>query len=137
MTTPQPIQQPTQNLEKKVQSTPTLGAKVVDVLGAFPPILGCTAGAYLLSFSDCVSQVGQALPNGLNVGYHLAAGSGLYGGYTSKANRKVASLATLAISMTPDLLMLSQDGDLKNLGTAVGVKVVGYGLGYIVGHFFG
>ena len=67
----------------------TLTERVTDGLRAIPPILGCTAGAYLLDFSGCVSKVAETLPaDGLNLGYHLAAGSGLYGGYTSKENRK-------------------------------------------------
>ncbi|PIN73748.1 hypothetical protein COV20_06025 [Candidatus Woesearchaeota archaeon CG10_big_fil_rev_8_21_14_0_10_45_16] len=130
----QDSEQPVQEVDRKM----TLTERVTDGLRAIPPILGCTAGAYLLNLSGCVNRIAESLPaDGLNLGYHLAAGSGLYGGYTSKAERKIASLVTLAGSFTPEIAMLAQDGDLRSVGTASAAKLVGYGLGYIVGHIFG
>lgn len=123
------------NLEAKVnQST---GDKVVDGAKAVPPIIACTAGSYLLGMTNCIKEVAQNLPSGdLNLGYHVATGSGLYGGWAKNGNRKVASLVTLAASFTPEIMMLAHDGDMKNVGAASAAKLVGYGLGYIVGHFF-
>ena len=123
------------DLEAKI--TQTTSDKVVDGAKAIPPILACTAGSYLLGMADCVKEVAQNLPAGdLNLGYHAAAGSGLYGGWTKNGNRKVTSLVTLAAAFTPEIMMMSHDGDLKNVGAASAVKLVGYGLGYIVGHLF-
>ena len=123
------------NLEAKVEQS-TID-KVVDGAKAIPPILACTAGSYLLGMADCVKEVAQNLPAGdLNLGYHAAAGSGLYGGWTKNGNRKVTSLVTLAAAFTPEIMMMPHDGDLKNVGAASAVKLVGYGLGYIVGHLF-
>lgn len=113
----------------------SLSDRVQDYLGAVPPILACSAAAYLLNFSGCVSSIGKTLPEGLNVSYHLAAGAGLYGGYTKNSHRKLTSLAMLCLSMAPEVV-LAVDGNIKNAGAAMGVKALGYGLGYIVGKFF-
>ena len=89
-----------ENLEARVQKKNS--NRVVDGLKAVPPILACTAGAYLLGMTNCVKEVSQNLPAGdLNLGYHLAAGSGLYGGWTTNGNRKITSLFTLAAAFTP------------------------------------
>lgn len=123
-------------LEKTVEEL-SMKARVVDGLKAVPPIIACAAGAYLLGFGSC-GHVEKVLPqDGLNFGYHLAAGSGLYGGYTSNSARRITSLVTLGASFFPEIMLLSQNGDLKEVGVAAGVKAVGYGLGYIVGHLFG
>ena len=127
------FQEKVENLEAKVQEKNQ--SKVVDGLKAVPPILACTAGVYLLGMTNCVKEVSQTLPiGGLNLGYHLAAGSGLYGGYTSNRNRKVTSLVTLAAAFTPEFMMMAHDGDMKNIGVASAAKLIGYGLGYIVGY---
>jgi len=125
----------TKDLETKV--TQTTSDKIVDGAKAIPPILACTAGSYLLGMSNCLKEVAQNLPTGgLNLGYHIAAGSGLYGGWTTNGNQKVTSLVTLAATFTPEIMMLAHDGDLENVGAASAAKLVGYGLGYIVGYLF-
>ena len=110
-----------------------LQGKITDGLNGIPPILACTAGAYLLDVSGCIEQVSKTLPHGLNFGYHLAAGSGLYGGYIDNQNRKVTSLLTLTASFIPEIIQFAHEGNLNKIGTACGVKAVGYGLGYIIG----
>ncbi len=123
---------------KKEDGKVTLIERVTDGLKAIPPILGCTAGAYLLDFSGYISNVAEILPaNNLNLGYHLAAGSGLYGGYTSKENRKIASLVILASSFIPEIIMFTQDGNLRSVGTTSATKLIGYEVGYIIGYIFG
>ncbi|MBI4144033.1 hypothetical protein HY486_02200 [Candidatus Woesearchaeota archaeon] len=114
----------------------TLEEKAIsDGLGAIPPILGCTALVYVLGISGEISQfVESSLQvNKLDFGFHLSAGSGLYGGYTLNANRKIASLLTLAVSFVPEIIMIAQDGDLKRIGASSTAKLVGYGLGYLLG----
>ena len=125
--------QKVENLEAKVQEKNQ--SKVVDGLKAVPPILACTAGAYLLGMTNCVKEVAHNLPAGdLNLGYHLAAGSGLYGGYTDNGNRKVTSLVALAAAFAPEIMMMAHDGDMKNVGAASAAKLVGYGFGYVIGY---
>src|SRR3989344_3878353 len=104
-------------------------------LRAIPPILACTAGAYLLGLSGCLTEVSESLPKKLNFGYHLAAGAGLYGGYTNNNNRKITSLVALAASFTPEIITLVHDGDFGKIGAASAAKAVGYGVGYILGYF--
>ncbi len=127
-----------ESLENDVQQTNrkmTLAERVADGLKAIPPILGCTAGAYILGFAGCMNRATGVLPTeGLNLGYHLAAGSGLYGGYILETNRKIASLVTLASSFVPEIAIVAKDGDLRNIGAASAAKLVGYGFGYIAGY---
>ena len=122
---------------EKVVKTETKLDQVVDGVKAVPAIIGCTAGAYLLGMSKCSQSLINNLPvDDMNLGYHLAAGSGLYGGWTKNTNRKATSLVTLAAAFTPEVMQLVQDGNLKNIGTASAVKLVGYGMGYVISYLF-
>lgn len=105
-------------------------------LSAIPGILGCTALSYILGLSSCISKVHNALPSGLNLGFHLASGAGLYGGYTNNKNKRVATIIALAGSFAPEIIDLTQHGDLNRLGASSATKVVGYGVGYLIGSFF-
>jgi hypothetical protein len=86
--------------------------------------------------SGCINKVSQALPPGPNVNFALAAGSGLYGGHTDNANKKVATMVTLAMSFAPEMYMMATGADMKQVSTSAGLKCVGYGLGFVVGKIF-
>ena len=120
-----------QEIDKRLTEQP-----IKEGLSAIPGILGCSALTYLLNFAGCIDQVKNALPQGLNLGFHLATGSGIYGGQTKNINKRIASLVTLVSSFTPEIISLAQDGDFEKIATSAGVKAVGYGLGYIAGYFF-
>ncbi|MBU4456826.1 MAG: hypothetical protein KKA65_04965 [Nanoarchaeota archaeon] len=122
------------NLEKKVEQETK--NNFVEGLKALPPIAACSAGAYILNFSGCIDSIAEHLPNGLNVGYHIAAGSGIYGGYTNNNAKKIATGCTALAAMIPESLMFAAAGDMDNAGLSAGLKILSYGLGYILGYFF-
>ncbi len=123
--------------EKIVEEKPKTKNALSESLSAVPPILACSAIAYFLGVSNCAgSIVTNNLPAGLNFGHHLSAGSGLYGGYTKSTPKKIMTLLTLGVSLTPELFALYNGGSINDAGTSVGFKAAGYGLGYLISYFF-
>lgn len=115
---------------------PGLLKRAANGVRALPAILGCTAASYLLGFENCDAVQGHLPVGDINIGYHLAVGSGLYGGGTKHDDRKVASLATLGASYTPELMMLAGGAPFSSVIGPMGVKTVGYGLGYVLSYIF-
>ncbi len=108
---------------------------LVDGLKAIPPILVCTAGTYLLGFSGCISALKDSSESSLL--YHLAAGSGLYGGFTPNGARKVISLVTLTFALVPEISMLAHGSSWDNIMLSAGIKAASYGIGLTLGSVVG
>ena len=121
-----------------VQEEPQLDLKykLTEGLRTLPRVALGTALAYFLDVASCAVNIEQYLPaDGLNVPFHIAAGAGLYGGWTDKLNRGIATLLVLGGSMIPEI-MLAANGDMEMAGQMAGAKVVGYGVGYLTGALF-
>ncbi|MBS3163984.1 hypothetical protein J4439_00980 [Candidatus Woesearchaeota archaeon] len=113
-----------------------LGSSFRSGLEAFPGMVVGTVLSYVLELQSCAVNLQRYMPeDGLNLGFHIAGGSGLYGGWTGIRNRKFATFAALAASMIPEA-MLAANGDAERAGQMVGVKALGYGVGYLVGALF-
>ncbi len=118
---------------------PSFMSKVNEGLQGIPAILACTAASYFLGLTELSDKIKPYLVNNdLNFGYHLAAGSGLYAGWTRKGSRKLVSLLTFTAACAPEIMLCTSqpNPDMNLIGATVGLKAVGYGAGYIVGKIF-
>jgi hypothetical protein len=98
-----------------------------------PAMIGCTYISYLFEFQGCVDEINTRLGEGPHVGFHIASGAGIYGGFTKDPNKTLTSLIGLGASLIPDTILLTQLDDTKQVVAYAGLKVAGYGVGYVAG----
>ncbi len=124
---------PPANLEAQV-STENTQSKILNGIKPFAGGLGALALTYIINFEGLVKRMTNiALEEGLHFGYHCSGAAGLYAGFCRDKLTKAYSIGVLVASMSPDLMAYVAEPDAKKLGTAVGLKALWYGSGYIGG----
>ncbi|MBI4918958.1 hypothetical protein HY837_03445, partial [archaeon] len=67
-------------------------------LSVLPKVGGWSLASWFLGIGSIFARYG-----GWNLGYNIAAGSGLAGGFSGSRKQKIVTGVTLAASMTPDI----------------------------------
>ncbi len=121
------------SLEQRVEpsSTSTLNERLIFY---YAKSTGWILGISALSYNqDCGEKTVRLTESDPNFAYHLAYGSGLYFGFSRTSKGAIASLAVLSLSLSSEVLRLSEGEDLRTVGVSVAQKCIGYGIGVVAG----
>lgn len=113
-----------------------LRAPTIDFLKSAGNLVVITALTYMADLSGFVEMFSGKMPESINLANHLAIGSGLYGGFTSKAPGKIASVAAIISSLAPEIYSVAQGDDFTIPLFHAGIKIASYGLSYGAGYLF-